>query len=135
MASVSNYKSEVYPKQPKYDESCPLNTYYDTLPPTHKRIEYALGPRSVKHIYGSIGDFGYIKQQMPVNTLYGQQDVRYKAYPFTNRNVREIRQISNYYLTSPDIRQWTTYPVISDCQYGPQQENKDGYANLEFRRN
>lgn len=143
---INNPYLPVYPREPEYDKSCPINTIYQSLPPTNPSTpvvwdKVPASPATIKHLYSPLPNH-YPPQEImrPVNTLYGHDfsqfhttgvgkgkriSYHYKPYPFTDRNVRETRKYADYILPYMDFRSWTKHPVIretslnSPLQYEP----------------
>lgn len=135
-----NYYKPQYPKSPDWCPDCPVNVVYQTLPnaddprynPTYFR-KTITGPTSMKHIYTGIPNYyPLIKKVEPVDTLYGhdysqfhtgvpggiangkRMSYHYKLYPFTNRNVKEVREYADYMLPYMFPKEFTKYPVMRD---------------------
>lgn len=133
--AIQNALSPVYPQQPLFDRNCEVNQIYQSLPPSSPNIptkwEYtAVGPSSMKHLYSGIPNYyPYQKIYRPIGTLYEHDysqfhengvgknkriSYHYKPYPFTDRNVREVRTYSDYILPYMDTRSFTKHPVKYD---------------------
>lgn len=133
--AIQNPLNPYYPEQPGYSSKCGVNQIYQTLPPSspHNTTYWettAVGPSSIKHLYTGVPNYyPYREITRPVGTMYehdysqfhesgvgrGKRISRhYKVYPFTNRNVREVRDYADYMLPYMDFRAWTKYPVERD---------------------
>ena len=132
---IQNALDPVYPEQPPFNPGCPINQIYQSLPPSSPNYptmweKTAIGPTSVKHLYTGIPNwypFQTIKR--PIGTMYEHDysqfhetgvgrgkriSYQYKAYPLTNRNVRETRVYADHMLPYPSWTYMTNHPVKRD---------------------
>ncbi len=150
--AIQNALNPVYPAQPSYSPNCGINQIYQSLPSSspHNQTYWettAVGPASIKHLYSGIPNYyPYQKITRPVGTMYEHDysqfhetgvgkgkriSYHHKVYPFTNRNVREVRDYADYILPYMDWRSFTKYPVQRDStvnsslQYHPQAYTPD----------
>jgi len=126
---IQNALNPMYPTQPGYCTSCPVNTTYQTLPPEVAWETIAFNP-TVKHLYSGVPNYyPYQRITRPVGTLYEQDfsqiydigsstgkrmSYQPKLYPFTNRNIKEVREYSDQTLPYMDWRAWTKHEVKRD---------------------
>ena len=146
---IQNALEPRYPSQPAFEPGCPNNQIYQTLPPSSINEwssptlweRTAVGPTSMKHLYTGIPNwYPYQRIDRPIGTLYEHDysqfhktgvgrgkriSYQYKAYPLTNRNVRETRLYADYMLPYMDWSEMVKHPVKRDStlnsplQYGP----------------
>ena len=125
-----NQLDVVYPRQPSHNSCCGVNEVYQTISPHQDYTTTAVGPATIKHLYTGIPNWYPVQKiTRPNDTLYNSDyyqthligsgqgkriGYRYKPYPFTDRNVRETREYTDYILPYNDFRAWTKYPVIRD---------------------
>ena len=142
--SLQNPLSPIYPEQPAFRPGCFVNEIYQSLPPSSPNYPTswettAVGPASLKHLYSGIPNWYPIQMiNRPVGTMYEHDysqfhetgvgkgkriSYQYKAYPFTNRNVREVRMYADHILPYPT---WSTKHSVqrdstlnSSLQYQP----------------
>jgi len=132
---IQNPYNPYYPSQPGYNPDCGVNQIYQTLPPSspNNPTEWetvAVGPTTIKHLYSGIPNwYPFQRMRRPVGTLYEHDysqfhetgvgvgkriSYQYKPYPFTDRNVREVREYADFMLPYPDSRNWVKHPVQRD---------------------
>lgn len=122
---LRNHYYPRFPEQPEFVEGCQTNVIYKTLPEGHPTELISAGPASMKHLYGGPNYYPVQHIQRPVGTMYESdlsmyhvgvaKDKRisyhHKAFPLTNRHVREVREYADYILPYMDFRAWTKHPV------------------------
>jgi len=127
-----NALNPMYPRQPGFCDTCPVNQVYQTLPedPSVVWETTAVGPSTIKHLYSGVPNYyPYQRITRPVGTLYERDfsqmhdngaskgkrmSYQPKLYPFTNRNIKEVREYSEEILPYMDYKSWTKHPVIRD---------------------
>lgn len=126
---VDGAYQSIYPPQPNFSQSCPLNVDWDTLPNNYPYRKTILGSSSLKHLYKGPQYYPPQVADIPNDTLYGidtsvfepngkRRTYGKKLYPITQRSPREVIEQSDQILPMPNIREWTKYPVLYDGAWG-----------------
>jgi len=127
-----NALNPMYPYQPGMCDKCPVNQVYQTLPedPSVVWETVAFNP-TVKHLYSGIPNYyPYQRITRPVGTLYERDfsqiydigssagkrmSYQPKLYPFTNRNIKEVREYTDEILPMMGpFENWTKHPIKRD---------------------
>jgi hypothetical protein len=152
--AIKNFLEPDYPTGPEFDRRCPINQIYKTIPSSHDDYptrweRTAIGPASMKHLYSGIPNWYPIQTiNRPVGTMYEHDyslfhktgvgkgkriSYHHKIYPFTDRNVREVKQYADYMLPYPSWEDKFKHPVKrgtnlnSPMQYQPYAYSSDDY--------
>lgn len=122
-----------YPTQPEHDPTCLVNLQYKTLPGYHgsawpRKTDVMMA--SQKKLYTGTPNY-YPNQKIakPCDTMYGKdlslrgpynrrETYHFKAYPLTDRYVREFREYADEILPYPTIQRWIHYPVVTEGSWG-----------------
>ena len=133
--AIQDALNPYYPKQPDYNKCCGINQIYQSLPSSSPHSPTAwettvAGPTSVKRLYTGVPNYYPVQEiTRPVGTMYEHDysqfhetgvgkgkriSYQYQVYPFTNRNVREVRDYADWTLPYMDFREWTKYPILRD---------------------
>jgi len=153
-ATNQNALNPNYPEEPEFNPNCLNNTIYQSLPPTSPdyptRWETKVtGPTSMKHIYTGVPNWYPVQTiNRPIGTMYEHdysqfQDsnigrgkrisYHYKAYPLTNRNVRETHRYADYMLPSMGAWKPKEYPIIRDASLNsPLQYKPYPYSSSQY---
>ena len=128
---VADALNPYYPEQPSYDERCPINQIYQSLPPSSPHNptfwEETAVSTSQKHLYTGVPNwYPFQRIRRPVGTMYEHDYSQFhetgvgrgkrisyhnKMYPLTNRNVREVRVYSDALLPYPNTINGPKIPI------------------------
>lgn len=119
----------VYPPEPTYNPSCPINIDYDTLPSGYPMRETTIGPTSIKHLYRGAWYYPPQKMLIPKDSMYDFDTsvrgphgtiVSYgsKMYPYQHRHPREISEHASTFIPLPNQFEWTRHTTVSDGAWG-----------------
>ena len=146
--SIQNALDPKYPSQPIFNKNCPINQIYQSLPPSSiNSSSYptlwertAAGPTSIKHLYTGIPNwYPFQTIDRPIGTMYEHDysqfhetgvgkgkriSYQYKAYPLTNRNVRETRIYADYMLPYMELQNFVKHPVKRDSTLNSSLQNR-----------
>ena len=118
--------------------NCEVNVNYNTLPRNYPRRVRNSGPTNVVHLYPpqgyvpGVASYPNINETYPYGTMYDYDTSQFdktgrrvsygfKAYPLTDRYVREINEYADYVLPVPDIEKWqcqTRLPPLREGTWG-----------------